>query len=303
MTNLVNISIGFICSTYDSRLSTNHTFRLKNLNKKSVIQTVKKNIEDFIKLLSLSQNLGCGIFRLGSQFVPFASHPNFKSSWWVEVKSLILEYKSEIKKFSIRITMHPGQYVILSTENKKLLNRSLSELKYHFWVLDTMEMDENSIVVIHGGGVYGNKSRAVENLVKNIKRNSWLKERLALENDEKSYSAKEIIEICHLVDLPFVFDYYHHQLLSSDIKIEDIIKTWRGRIPEFHLSSSPKNNKNKFAHGDYINKNDFIKFVLWLEQTTIKVKKLDILLEAKKKELAVKKLLASLNQNEKHLLV
>lgn len=296
--NIVNI--GFICSTYDSRLSTNHSFRLNNLNKENLIRCVEKNLEDFIALLRLSEELGCKIFRLGSNFIPFASHPNFNKNWLKDISSIIKNYVQEIKKFRIRVTMHPGQYVVLSTENKKIIKRSLEELKYHFWILEQMDFDENSIVVIHGGGTYGNKDKASKTLIKNINKNYWLKERLALENDEKSYKAQDILEICNLTNLPFVLDYFHHKINYSPIKINEVLKTWGKRIPEFHISSA---GKKKTSHGDYIHKKDFFNFLNFIfSNKKINFQRIDVLLEAKKKELAVKKLLREI-KNEKYLLV
>ncbi|MCS7183930.1 MAG: UV DNA damage repair endonuclease UvsE [Patescibacteria group bacterium] len=297
------IGLGFICSTYKSELSTNHSLKLKNLNKKNLLSVFQKNIVDLIKLLQLSNNLNCSIFRLGSQFIPFASHPKFNRSWLKEIKSIIKDYLPEIKKFEIRITMHPGQYVILSSENKNLIKRSLDELKYHFWVLDNLEQDENGIVVIHCGGTYGDKIKSLKNIIKNISQNKWLLERLALENDEKIYSVSDVMIVCQELLLPLVFDYFHHKLLTSDFNFLEVINTWKGRIPEFHLSSR-SNKGNKFSHGDYILKSDFIEFINFL-YTNIpfeKNLKIDILLEAKKKELALKKLLKSL-KDEKYLLV
>jgi len=294
------IGIGFICSTYNSTLSTNHTIILKNLNKKNVIKCVNRNLEDLIKLLELSKNLGCKIFRLGSQFIPFASHPNFNKNWFKEIEKIIIDYLPEIKKYNIRITMHPGQYVILSTDNKKILKRSLTELRYHFWVLEKLEVDQNGIVVIHGGGEYGNKLKAMKNLIKNIENNKWLKERLALENDDKIYNAKDILELCQCLNIPFVFDYFHHQIFFSQINFKEIFKTWGYRIPEFHISSS---GGSKYKHGDYVNIKDFKDFIKTFQRDlTDNIKRIDILLEAKKKELAVRKLILGL-KNEKYLLV
>lgn len=295
----IEFNIGFICSTYDSRLSTNHSLRLKNLNRKNVIKVVEKNLIDLIKLLKLSENLGCGIFRLGSQFIPFASHYKFKKTWLKDVQLIIRDFLPEIKKFNIRITMHPGQYVVLSTYKKTILKRSLEEIWYHFWVLDQFELDYNSTVVIHAGGAYGNKKEAMNNLINVFKKNKWLKTRLSLENDEKIYNAQDILKICEILDIPFTFDYFHHRLNFSQIKIDDILKTWWGRRPEFHISSN-RNKKNN--HSDYVKIKDFINFLDFIKTASQKKINVDILLEAKKKELAVIKLLKSL-KNEKCVLV
>lgn len=291
----IHFNLGFICSTYRFSLSTNHSLKLKNLNKINILKIIEKNIEDFINLLKLSQDLGYKIFRLGSNFIPFASHPKFQKSWFKEISFLIKNYLPEIKKFEIRITMHPGQYVVLSSDNKKILERSLKELEYHFWLLESMEMNEESIVVIHVGGAYGNKNDSVKRFINNINKNKWLKKRLAVENDERIYNSYDILKLCYDLEIPFVFDYFHHKINYAPIKISDILSTWKDRIPEFHLSSK---GEKKFVHGDFILKKDFIDFLNLISQDKYNsFKKIDIILEAKKKELAVIKLLKNLKKD------
>ncbi|GIW65508.1 MAG: UV damage endonuclease UvsE [Candidatus Parcubacteria bacterium] len=291
----IKFNYGFICSTYKSYLSTNHSFRLKNLNKINILKTVEKNLEDFIELLKLSKKLNCGIFRLGSQFIPFASHPNFNKEWLKDIRQLINNYLEEIKKFNIRITMHPGQYTILSTENKSIIKRSLNEIKYHFWLLDELELNENSIVVIHLGGIYGDKEKTKKIFIKNVKINNWLKSRLAIENDERCYHAKELIEIAKELSLPIVFDWFHHQLNHSVFSLIDLIETWGNRTPEMHISSGSK--INKYGHADYVNFKDFLNFLSFLNENSKSQKiKIDILFEAKKKELAIKKFINNCNK-------
>jgi UV DNA damage endonuclease len=291
----IRFHYGFICSTYKSYFSTNHSFRLKNLNKKNTLKTVEKNLEDFIELLKLSKKLNCGIFRLGSQFIPFASHPNFKKEWLKDIRRLIDNYLKEIKKFDIRITMHPGQYTILSTENKYIFKRSLNEIKYHFWLLDELGLNENSIVVIHLGGVYGNKEKTKKIFIRNVKRENWLKSRLAIENDDRYYNTKELIEIAKELSLPVVFDWFHHQLNTSIFSITDLLETWSNRVPEMHISSGSK--INKYGHADYVNFKDFLNLLEFLNKNFKSRKiKMNILFEAKKKELAIKKFINDWNK-------
>lgn len=286
----MNINIGFICSNFNGKISTNHSFKLKNLKKEKVLLSLKKNLEDLVKLLSLSKELNCKIFRLGSQFIPFFSHPSFKREWLKDAEIFIKEFLPEIKKFDIRITMHPGQFVVLSTENKDLLKKSLKEIEYHFWVLEKLERDENSVVVIHGGGTYGNKEKAKRVLIQNLKNERWLKEKLALENDEKSYNSKDILKVCQETGLPFVFDFFHHNLNRIEVDFREVFKTWKERVPEFHISSSREGAR--FSHGDFVKMSDFKDFLNLIRENKIdKTKRVDVLLEAKKKELAVKNLI------------
>ncbi|MEN3046945.1 MAG: hypothetical protein ABDH49_08245 [Candidatus Hydrothermales bacterium] len=75
------IRIVFFCSTSDNKITTNRKFRLRSLSFEKVFKAFEENLRDFKSLLDLSFSLGCGIFRLGSNFIPFASHPSFKKEW------------------------------------------------------------------------------------------------------------------------------------------------------------------------------------------------------------------------------
>lgn len=173
--NKMKIGYGFFCSTSDNRLSTNHRFMLKNLNKETLFKTVERNINDLIKLLELSQNLGCSIFRLGSNFIPFFSHLQFKDEWKRKLELMIKKISPKVKSFKLRITMPPGQFVVLNSENHSVVENSLKELAYHFWLLDQLGLDNNGVVVVHLGKVGEDKKLSMERFINTVNKNLWLK--------------------------------------------------------------------------------------------------------------------------------
>lgn len=70
-------------------------------------------------------------------------------------------------------------------------------------------------------------------------------------------------------------------------------KTWKNKgIPKLHLSSK---GEGKFGtHGDFVRIEEFLELVKLLE--SVGIKKVHIMIEAKKKEIAIKKLKQSINQ-------
>ncbi|ODN29935.1 UV DNA damage repair endonuclease UvsE [Fervidobacterium thailandense] len=284
------VGLGFFCSTADGKISTNHTLTLKSLNLKNLLRTVSKNGEDFVKLLDISQRLGLRIFRLGSNFIPFASHESFSASWFVELKPILRELAQEIKCRGIRITMHPGQFVVLNSPREEVVVNSLKELKYHFWLLDELGVDENGVVVVHTGGTYGNKELSKATFVERVRENPWLLERLALENDERHFTVGDVLEIS-AVGLPVVFDYYHHKLNPSEFSVPELMKTWGNRIPEFHISSEPESPKHFGEHGNWLKVEDFVGMVGMFQGHRI-----DVIVEAKQKEIAIERLFNELGE-------
>ncbi len=132
------------------------------------METLDANTRDFIALLELSSKLGCGIFRLGSNFIPFASHREFKRDWFKSAEEKLIEVAKILKK--LPITMHPGQFVVLSSPKKDVVSNSLRELEYHFWLLDVLGVGKEGVVVVHIGGIFEWKRESL----KRFKRVSWI---------------------------------------------------------------------------------------------------------------------------------
>jgi UV DNA damage endonuclease len=279
--------VGFFCSTADGKITTNRKFRLANLSYERVMDAVEKNLEDFKRLLDLSLSLGCGIFRLGSDIVPFASHPFFKREWLKPIGERLEEFSEVLEEYPIRITMHPGQFVVLSSPRKEVVDASLRELEYHFWLLDRLGVGEEGVVVAHVGGVYGSKEESLHRFRRLLRENPWLHRRLAVENDERHYTVRDLLDA--ELGLPIVFDYYHHTLNPSEFDPQEVLSSWRGRVPEFHLSSRPEGKHRFGEHGDWVRLEDFLSLVHMFGGNRI-----DLVLEAKQKERAVEKLLREL---------
>lgn len=286
------MGFGFFCSTSDNRLSTNHRVRLGNLSEERLMATFGRNLRDLFALLELSRGMGLTVFRLGSDFVPFASHPAFRAEWLRAVEAVLRGAAERVRGYCVRITMHPGQFVVLNSPRRDVVERSLAELRYHFWVLDTLGLGRESVVVVHVGGAYGSKREALARLEETVDGNPWLRSRLALENDERHYTAAEVVELAESLGVPAVFDYYHHTLNPSRFSADRLLATWRGVTPEVHLSSAPDGPHRFGEHGDYVRLEDFRGMVSLLGGD----RPLDVIVEAKKKELAVSRLLEELRR-------
>lgn len=279
---MINFGFGFFCSTADNSLSTNHRISLKNLSEKNLLSTFEKNCQDLLALLKLSHQLGCSIFRLGSQFVPFLTHPDFKPAWWQTIKKRLMALSPEVKKFGLRLTMHPSQFVVLNSDSREVIDRSLAEIDYHFFVLDHLGVDENGVVIIHIGKSKEDKKTYLKKFIKKVKEEKWLRRRLVIENDDSLYTVADALFVFEETGLPVVFDYFHHKLNPSAIDLKKVIISWQGRTPEFHLSSQNPQGK-RGEHSDFVVTEDIDGFL----QMTGSLPYFDLIIEAKKKELAI----------------
>lgn len=71
---------------------------------------------------------------------------------------------------------------------------------------------------IHIGGAYGDKVTSGQRFVEQVSSlDLSLRERLTLENDDKTFNAVETLEACKLTGLPMVLD-IHHQWVNNEGK-------------------------------------------------------------------------------------
>ena len=102
---------------------------------------------------------------------------------------------------------------------------TIADLDYHATVLDLMKLDQNSVMVIHGGGVYGDKPGTIERWVQNYKElPDKIRNRLVLENCEKCYSIEDCLNIHDKCGVPIVLDTRHfecYKKLHPDEEFKD----------------------------------------------------------------------------------
>lgn len=188
----------------------------------------------------------------------------------------------------MRLVMHPDCFVVLNSPNPLVVSRSIEELEYHQMLAEIIGVD---VINIHGGGGYGDKKSALKRFARNFEKLSpGLREKLTVENDDRTYTPKELFPLCRDLGIPLVYDVHHHRCLPDGKSIQETtdlaIETWN-REPLFHISS-PANgwgSQQLIEHHDYIDFNDFPEY--WEEE---ELGNLTVEVEAKAKEAAVTKL-------------
>jgi UV DNA damage endonuclease len=119
---------------------------------------------------------------------------------------------------------------------------------------------------------------------------------IVLENDDKIFNIIDTLKICENLHIPFVLDYHHHICNNTHQKIEHYIKritnTWGNATPKMHFSS-PRSKKEKRAHNDYVDADTFITFLNKIKFIDIDI---DIMIEAKMKDVALFKLVSDLQE-------
>ncbi|MFZ0390223.1 MAG: UV DNA damage repair endonuclease UvsE [Calditrichia bacterium] len=282
----LNEPIRFYTTTATSLLKMDRPQALKKLSRLSF-----QNAESLLQALQYCNANRIGHFRVNSRILPLKTHPaaGYRMKELPDYQVIISKFAEcglFAKKHDIRMSFHPDQFVLLSSPDPGVVERSIAELEYQAEVADWIGAD---VLLIHGGGGYGNKPAALQRLAGNLTRLSApARAKLALENDDRVFTPADLLPVCESEKLPFVYDVHHHRCLPDGFSEEEVTKkallTWN-REPLFHISS-PKWGWDKnpvTPHHDYIDPADFPP--CWLPlNITVEV-------EAKAKEEAIKALL------------
>jgi UV DNA damage endonuclease len=255
------------------------------------------NARNLLLALETAHRLGIGAFRIMSPLFPRMTHPAV--GYGLEelpeggaISQMLEKVRNYARQQDIRLSFHPDQFVVLSSPHPPVVESSLRELTYQGLLAEAVGAD---VINIHGGGVYGDKEGALgrlEAVVANLP--VTVRNRLSLENDDVSYTVRDLLPLCRRLSLPLVYDAHHHRCNPDGLSVEEATdlaaQTWLalGREPYCHISS-PKSGwqgGNPRPHAEYLDPADFPD--CWRgRQMTVDI-------EAKAKELAVVRLMAEL---------
>ena len=256
-----------------------------------------QNLNDLYEMIKWNEQNGIKVLRISSELFPHISNPKVEGYDMEFADALLKKIGEYARSLNHRLTFHPGQYNVVGTPNEATFQQTINDLSYHAEVLDRMGMGADSVMVVHGGGLYGDKKKTLERWCENYKRlPEPIRRRLVLENCEKCFSIEDCLYVSEKVHVPVVFDTHHYScynILHPDETfkrpveyMEAILNTWkrRGIKPKFHVSEQGSGRTGH--HSDYI---EVIPDYL-LEIPEKYGCNIDIMIEAKKKELAIFKL-------------
>ena len=106
---------------------------------------------------------GIGCFRVNSQVLPLATHPElgYDLKDLPGGRAIIADFEdcgALARKLGLRLTFHPDQFILLSSPNPAVTAASVKELDYQAQVAEWIGAD---VINIHGGGAYGDKAGAL----------------------------------------------------------------------------------------------------------------------------------------------
>ena len=277
---------------YTGRSMIKRTFKSKGIEYASELGLA--NCKDLFEIIKWNHENGFDFFRITSNLFPWSSEYKLSDMPdYDEIKSILSDIGIYVTENLMRITSHPGPFNVLTSPHPHVVDNCIKDLSIHGEVFDLMNLSRTPYnkINIHIGGVYGDKKSAMERFCKNFERlPESVKSRLTVENDDKAtmYSVKDLYDgVFKVIGIPIVFDYHHHRFNTGDLSeqqaLELAMSTWGNIVPVVHYSESRniEQEDDKIrpqAHSDYVY--DYIDTY---------GNEVDIMVEAKAKELAVLK--------------
>ncbi|MDR7870918.1 MAG: UV DNA damage repair endonuclease UvsE [Tissierellaceae bacterium] len=264
-------------------------------------QVTYSNILDLLKILDYNLKNKIHFYRVTSALVPLATHPDVNWDYRTIFKTDFKIIGEFIKKNNMRIDTHPDQFNVINSVDDRVVENTKNNLWFHANLFEDLEYPLGKMV-LHIGSKAGGKEASLERFEKNfLKYPREITSRIILENDDISFTASETLKLCKKLNIPMVLDFHHHVCNNDgeDIKelLGEIFETWSKEklSPKLHFSS-PKDTPKDRKHSDFIDGKQFVDFIEVCRYFNTDI---DIMIEAKKKDLALFELVKSIKSLRK----
>ena len=220
----------------------------KDVAEQKLWDLMVQNIESTHKLVervgALDENLR--MVRLSSDILPVYTQRDWSWFWRTSDVRTYLEREFRTvgdlaRKNSVRLSMHPGQFTVLASENPGIVDRSIEEFEYHADMVRYMgygKSFQDFKINVHISGKQGPEGiRSAYKRLTPEARNC-----ITIENEENAWGLDDCLTISDIV--PIVLDIHHHWIKTGeyisnlDRRVDEVIQSWRGIRPTCHYSVS-----------------------------------------------------------------
>jgi UV DNA damage repair endonuclease len=217
------------------------------------------NIQSYMNLISYVGGLPneLRMVRLGSDVLPVYTQSDWSYFWRKpDVRDYCAKNFANVGKrardLDVRLSMHPGQFTVLASDNPDIVNRSIEEFEYHVDCIRWMgygQQFQDFKCNVHISGRQG--PAGIINALPRLSQEA--RNVITIENDEMSWGIDASLELEKHVAL--VLDIHHHWVRTgeyiqpTDDRFTRVVDSWRGVRPAMHYSYSRNEHlPQDFAH-------------------------------------------------------
>ena len=250
------------------------------------------NVRNLANMLPVIRKSGSKHFRISSSMFPLVDQVDRELWDNDEVKDHLNRAGKYILEQNMRITTHPGQYVVLSSDSDRVVENAIKELSHHGWLFDEMGLDRSPKYAIN---IHGGKRARSSRLIEQIKSlPDSVRRRLTLENDESCYSVIDLLEVYKHTTTPICWDSHHHTFNDGELTLDEAFEvscaTWPQDInPLQHIA----NTEPGMEHGSFTDRRKHSNMIHYVPDCQLKALReniIDVEVEAKMKNIAILKM-------------
>lgn len=294
--DFMKISLGYACrceTLPDITTSSPYTYTnyLKEKDQKKLNSIIISNLLALEDILTYNIKNSIHFYRLSSNLIPLATKEDVSFDYTVAYQDYYDRIAHLIHTHHLRVDFHPSEYCVLNSVKEEVVKASFEILKYHYQLLENLNIKDKILIVHIGSNAFGKKN-SLTRFIHNFKKlPKEIQECIAIENDDKIFTVEDALYLSDILQVPVCLDYHHYLCNKSEIDLEKIIHSWK-ITPKMHFSSPKSKLKKEFrSHHDYIDSDRFIEFLESIKHLNCD---LDIMIEAKKKDEALFRLVREL---------
>lgn len=184
--------------------------------------------------------------RLGSEMLQGYTEKDWKA-WWQQtdvqnhLERIFAPIGETARRLDVRLSFHPGQFCVMSSEAEEIVDRSIEEFEYHADMARWMgygKQFQDFKINVHISGKRG--PAGIRSALRRLSPEA--RNCITIENDEMSWGIDASLELVN--DCALVLDLHHHWIRTgeyiepTDDRVKGVIESWRGVRPALHYSVS-----------------------------------------------------------------
>lgn len=270
------MKFGLVCLLHEHTLKYRTVTLAAAPDKAKLTDIYRHNAATLVAMLDFCTQKGIDGYRIPTNLFPLATHPKYqKLAQRIIFEDAQIQANCVLAHASDRIkTVHPDQFILLSSDRQDVNDRALVELNFWDALIPRLNIHVVNIHVgsrklgakYHTGVLAGNLDKLKPNI----------RTHLSLENEEKCYSALDVLKVCGRYDVLPCLDFHHsivhdmikhgHSLAQARTALPDyaieFAAAWGSKSPVVHLSSPSVKYvdatlRTMCSHADYIRPVDF----------------------------------------------